>query len=170
MAIAITPFRGFCGFLPPQDISSFLDVVAELGLVIDPEAIATMRYALSCASTSPQAGGDDPMKTSIKALFGSIMTAHPEKVEKAISAIVHRYRTGHVSEKEQPIKELFLDLNSQFPGDVGVLAVYMLNVVSLDVGQAVFLRANEPHAYISGGEMPCAQVLTVQGSLPSQTS
>jgi Phosphomannose isomerase type I len=36
------------------------------------------------------------------------------------------------------------------PQDVGVLAAYFLNVVTLAPGQAMYLPANEPHAYVSG--------------------
>lgn len=34
--------------------------------------------------------------------------------------------------------------------DVGVLAAFFLNLVSLRPGQAMYLPANEPHAYVSG--------------------
>lgn len=34
--------------------------------------------------------------------------------------------------------------------DVGVFAAYFLNVVALQPGQAMYLPANEPHAYVSG--------------------
>lgn len=36
------------------------------------------------------------------------------------------------------------------PQDVGVLAAYFLNLVTLAPGQAMYLPANEPHAYVSG--------------------
>ena len=47
--------------------------------------------------------------------------------------------------------ELVLRLNDQFPGDVGCFCVYFLNHMRLEPGQAMFLRANLPHAYLSGG-------------------
>ena len=47
--------------------------------------------------------------------------------------------------------ELLLRLNSQFPGDVGCFCVYFLNHMWLDPGEAMFLEANLPHAYLSGG-------------------
>lgn len=43
-------------------------------------------------------------------------------------------------------------LHEQFPNDVGCLSIYFLNVVSLKPGEAIFLDANVPHAYISGGK------------------
>ncbi len=41
-------------------------------------------------------------------------------------------------------------LCEQYPGDVGVFAPFLLNVEVLQPGDAIFLGANEPHAYIEG--------------------
>jgi mannose-6-phosphate isomerase len=37
----------------------------------------------------------------------------------------------------------------------GVLSVYFLNLVELKEGQAIYLAANEPHAYVSGQLVEC---------------
>lgn len=50
--------------------------------------------------------------------------------------------------------DLLLRLHSQYPGDVGCFSIYFLNHVVLEPGQALFLGANQPHAYIHGGESP----------------
>lgn len=47
--------------------------------------------------------------------------------------------------------ELLLRLHSQYPGDIGCFSIYFLNRIVLQPGQAMFLGANEPHAYLSGG-------------------
>ena len=46
-----------------------------------------------------------------------------------------------------------LRLYSQFPGDVGCFCVYFLNFIRLLPGEAIFLNANMPHAYLFGGEL-----------------
>jgi mannose-6-phosphate isomerase class I len=48
--------------------------------------------------------------------------------------------------------DLILKLHKEFPGDPGAFCVYFLNVVELQPGEAMFLEANLPHAYLSGGE------------------
>lgn len=45
------------------------------------------------------------------------------------------------------VEQLF----SQYPYDNGILMVYFLNYLKLKPSEAVFLAANEPHAYLSGG-------------------
>ena len=46
-------------------------------------------------------------------------------------------------------------MHAQYVGDVGVFCVYLLNYKMLQPGEALFLGANEPHAYIYGD---CAEV------------
>ena len=65
-------------------------------------------------------------------------------------------------------KALLLRLYDQYPGDIGCYAVFFLNYLCLQEGQAIFLAANEPHAYLYGGmfsgrvgHMVCSCVLFV---------
>lgn len=53
------------------------------------------------------------------------------------------------------INELVLRLNKEFPCDVGIFAVFFLNCFRLREGEAVFLSANLPHAYLSGDCIEC---------------
>ena len=55
------------------------------------------------------------------------------------------------------LSSIVLRLHSQFPGDVGCFCVYFLNLVNLLPGQAIFLNANMPHAYLAGGEF-CSEL------------
>lgn len=49
------------------------------------------------------------------------------------------------------LTSLFKRLNSQFPNDIGCFAIYFLNVLNLQPLEALYLGANEPHAYLFGG-------------------
>lgn len=49
----------------------------------------------------------------------------------------------------------FNHCNHYFPNDVGVLSLFFLNILQLKPGQAIFLAANEPHAYLSGDCVEC---------------
>lgn len=51
---------------------------------------------------------------------------------------------------------LFLDLRARYPADdVGLVALFMLNLVHLGAGQGVFIAAGVPHAYIRGNIIEC---------------
>lgn len=52
-------------------------------------------------------------------------------------------------------EELVLQLEKQYPGDIGVLSAFFFNYVKLKPGEALYLAANEPHAYLSGDCVEC---------------
>lgn len=42
-------------------------------------------------------------------------------------------------------------LHSDYPGDVGCFSIYLFNHITLQPGEAIYVGANEPHAYLYGG-------------------
>lgn len=57
--------------------------------------------------------------------------------------------------KDCEIATIFLRLNQDFPNDIGCLSVFFLNIINLLPGQAIFLPAKEPHAYLDGDCIEC---------------
>lgn len=51
--------------------------------------------------------------------------------------------------------KLLLQLHQQHPGDIGCFAIYFLNLLTLKPGEAMFLDANVPHAYLKGDCVEC---------------
>ncbi|MCV5928355.1 mannose-6-phosphate isomerase, partial [Escherichia coli] len=49
-----------------------------------------------------------------------------------------------------PLFNLILELETQYPGDIGLFAPLLLNVITLKPGEAMFLDAETPHAYLKG--------------------
>jgi len=64
--------------------------------------------------------------------------------------LASRYTSRDIHPGERKLKDTLLILSHQYPGDVGIFCSFLLNIVRLGPGQAIFLKANEPHAYISG--------------------
>lgn len=56
-----------------------------------------------------------------------------------------------LTDKEQ----LVLQLEKQYPADVGVLAAFLFNYVKLNPGEALCIGANELHAYLRGECIEC---------------
>ncbi|GAL37540.1 mannose-6-phosphate isomerase [Vibrio maritimus] len=52
--------------------------------------------------------------------------------------------------KDQPVFSLILELSEQYPGDIGLFSPLFLNVITLQPGEAMFLDARTPHAYLKG--------------------
>jgi mannose-6-phosphate isomerase len=134
MAIALTEFEALCGFRTGKEI---LEFAREF------EAF----YALIRGAGDEPASLDTP--AGLKDAFSRLMRQSPE----AISRAVHAMPKDSLSHQSQ--LALFHRLNAQFPEDVGVFCVFFLHHVKLEPGQAIFLAANEPHAYLSGSCIEC---------------
>lgn len=52
--------------------------------------------------------------------------------------------------QQDPLFALLMNLSEQYPGDIGLFVPLMLHVVTLQPGEAMFLDACTPHAYIKG--------------------
>jgi mannose-6-phosphate isomerase len=164
MAIALTEFSGFCGFRPLPEISDFLSKVPEFAAVVGPQVASAFSEAVS-SSTSPSSSSkaadqDDlsKLQNALKELFAALMNADPESVVKPhLRALVNRYKKESGAKlsadlKPGSVEEIIVRLDEQFPDDVGTFCTFVLNVVELKPGEAIFLKADEPHAYLSGGD------------------
>ncbi|WP_286205500.1 mannose-6-phosphate isomerase, class I [Corynebacterium afermentans] len=136
LIVALTEFRALAGFRPVPDTAAFF---AELG------SAELDRYA----TLLPTDGEGD-----LRALFTTLISLpHQPRVELIES--VQRAAAELVDQHSAPAwmvdaAEVYLELNRAYPGDVGVLAALLLNVLTLAPGEAAFLRAGQLHAYLSG--------------------
>ncbi|KAG1751614.1 mannose-6-phosphate isomerase [Suillus paluster] len=147
MALALTDFKALCGFMPIARIAEYVKAVPEFEALIDP-SIVTEFSTCTLLSESEQ-------KAVLKKLFSALMTADVTNIATQLRALVARYKRGGQKSVEEDVKDLILTLNEQYPGDVGVFCAFMLNYVQMTPGQAIFLGAGEPHAYVQGDIMEC---------------
>lgn len=174
MAIALTPFKGFCGFLPLPHLLLLLTSIPEMQSLIGSPAIQTLatsmglnsdilenKEELKSLAEGYKVGKDEKEisekeKKALKGVFEILMKSDQSKITQALKSLLSRYSSSNPnaqSSYEESLIDLVKMLNEQYPDDVGVLCCFILNVVELKVGEAVFLKADEPHAYISGGEL-----------------
>ncbi|KAF8959579.1 mannose-6-phosphate isomerase [Flammula alnicola] len=151
MALAITPFRALCGFRPLPEIATYLKSTPELKSLLP---LPVIEKFLSLANSSTPTGPEE--KAALKDLFASLMTADEATIREHLQKLVVRYKSGGTStEEDDDVVQLVVQLDAQFPGDVGIFCAFFLNYVHLSPGEAIFLGAGEPHAYISGECMEC---------------
>lgn len=67
-----------------------------------------------------------------------------------MDSLAARLASEALSTPLSPREALVVRLQREYPGDVGVLASYFLNYLTLQPGEGVFLAANIPHAYLAG--------------------
>jgi mannose-6-phosphate isomerase len=146
MALALTPFTALCGFLPLDKIATYLTLTPEFAALV-PGSIAN--HFRSLAQSRNPTGPEE--KAALRDVFAAVMTAEESVFKSQLESLVARYRSGGAKQEETSVVELVQTLNEQFPGDIGVFCAFLLNYLSLNPGEAIFLGAGEPHAYVSGG-------------------
>jgi mannose-6-phosphate isomerase len=148
MALALTDFEALCGFRPLAQIAAFLRCAPEFRALV-PHGIVEAFEGVAARSAS----GEGPEeKAALKNLFAAVMTAERDVFAVQLDRLVKRYEGSGASVEERAVKELVLRINEQFPVDIGTFCAFMLNYVRMVPGDAIFLAAGEPHAYISGGK------------------
>ncbi|MFB7467617.1 mannose-6-phosphate isomerase, class I [Streptomyces sp. NPDC056224] len=127
MLCALTAFDGLCGFRPPQQSADLLE-----GLGVD--------------SLKPYADllRAHPEDAALREMLTAVLTADREQMARTVhevAAAVERLGGPYAP---------YATLVHEFPGDPGVIAAMLLNHFRLQPGEAVFLGAGVPHAYIQG--------------------
>jgi len=153
MTIAITPFTGFCGFRPLKEISAFLKNVPSIKTLLGSEVIEKFETAASSEDEKTQ-------KQGLKDLFETLMNSNSETLEKAAKQLLddaakkdkENFAGGEKYTGGKKLADLILNVNEDFPNDIGLFCAFLLNYVELQPGEGMFLRANDPHAYLSGGK------------------
>ncbi len=127
MICALTAFDGLCGFRPPLEAAELL-----AGLSVD-----SLKPYVDLLRAHPE-------EAALREMLTAVLTA--DRVEMAHT--VHEVAAA-VTRLGGPYAP-YATLVHHFPGDPGVIAAMLLNHVRLQPGEAMFLGAGVPHAYIDG--------------------
>lgn len=139
LAVAITNFEALCGFRPHAEIESFLDFIPEFRAVVGTEITANYKNS-------------QDKKAGLKQFFTALMTAPKDVVVRNLKDLYERWsHEENIDPEREALRKLFLRLHESYPGDIGCFAIFFLNYLNLKPAEAIFLGANEPHAYIYGG-------------------
>lgn len=149
MAVALEDnFQAMSGFRPIADIATNLLEYPELANVVGAASKNEVIFAV-------ERGFSDNPRPILQKLFHSYMTASDESVQTNLDALTKRLIAKKEESKSTELDELILKLADQFPGDAGIFAPIIFNYMKLKKGEAFFIGANEPHAYIRGEILEC---------------
>jgi mannose-6-phosphate isomerase len=88
----------------------------------------------------------------LRALFTTWITAPQPDLDVLVPAVIDG-AIQYVRSGEQQFAaeaKTVLELGERYPGDAGVLAALLLNRISLNPGEAIYLPAGNLHAYLNG--------------------
>jgi mannose-6-phosphate isomerase len=118
--------------------------------------------AIESLQTAAQSGEAKAVSTALQQVFRIYANADKQLVAAQVDALVARVTAAACSSSVIDVgteadpsgkmlaESLAVRLANQFPSDIGVFAPFILNFMRLKPGDAIFLAANEPHAYVSG--------------------
>lgn len=148
MAVALSDdFQALCGFQDIRDISKNLHTYPELAHVVGLDLADHVHEAA-------KAHLHHHPKKVLKHFFRVYMEAPQEQVLPPLQKLISRLEFKDVASRTE-LDQLILTLAFQFPNDHGIFAPLLLNHLKLTKGQAMFIGANEPHAYIQGDIIEC---------------
>ncbi|XP_045515577.1 mannose-6-phosphate isomerase [Pieris brassicae] len=144
LAIALTPFEGLCGFRPISEIKDFIINLPELQQILSEDVVNPILNSRNGDNTK-----------LLKDIFHSLMSCDKNKIVNGLESLLNRLQTEEPSTQSSLLYPLLNRLHSDYPGDVGCWAPYFMNYMQLMPGQAIFLKPNLPHAYLSGDCIEC---------------
>lgn len=135
LLLALDRFEAVAGFRAPRRVA---DVIADLPCEIAERMTEYLRQDLSAAG----------IRRCFEYLLSDASRPSPEKVADLVEGCRMRLERG--DSPSQRADRIVTLLASHYPGDPGVVASLLLNPVTLQPGEALFVPAGTVHAYMSG--------------------
>ncbi len=126
LVYALTPFQAINGFRPLKEIATLLQPVAAAHPAIE-------RFIQS------------PDAANLSDLFASLLSMDGDVKAHALD-ILRAQLSANAGEPWQTINSIA----EVYPDDSGLFSPLLLNVIELQPGEAMFLFAETPHAYLNG--------------------
>ncbi|MDH6121919.1 mannose-6-phosphate isomerase [Kitasatospora sp. GAS204A] len=133
---ALDEFDGLCGFRDPLATA---DLMERLGLPGLAPLIDLLRTK--------------PAEQALRETLATMLTTDPAVVAVTVKELAEALDRSLAAEPASPWAPAWAGYAyaaKHFPGDAGVLAALLLNFVRLQPGDALYLGAGVPHAYIKG--------------------
>ncbi|MGI5398559.1 mannose-6-phosphate isomerase, class I [Streptomyces sp. CA-135486] len=124
---ALTPFDGLCGFRTPLEAA---DLLAGLN-------VNSLKPYVDLLHAHPE-------EAALREVLTAVLTADPEEMAATVTD------AAAACERLGGAYAPYTSIAHHFPGDPGVIAAMLLNYVQLQPGEALFLGAGVPHAYLNG--------------------
>ncbi|MFM4974315.1 MULTISPECIES: mannose-6-phosphate isomerase, class I [Aeromonas] len=129
LVFALTPYQAMNGFRAIPAILALFDAMALPALA---ELTAALRQS------QDEAG--------LQHFFHQMLILDGARKEEALTGLL----AYAAARQDDETFALITSLAAQYPGDVGLFSPLLLNVVTLKPGQAMYLDACTPHAYVRG--------------------
>lgn len=137
LIVALTTFTAMCGF------RAYPELVANLKQFLP--GYDEKRYTDFLLQPSPQ---------SLKDFFASLLNLSSDERKKLLTTYMNKIaQFTPANEKETLIRNWSIELNKQYPDDIGIISPILLNIIVLQPFEALYLEAGVLHSYLHGAGM-----------------
>ena len=137
LVYALTPYKAMNGFRALNEIIELFSLVLEkVDLPVIEGLLDTFKTDLS--------------SRGLKVFFTGILSLKNTNKESAIRGLIDYATMSQQPNMDDDLGSLILELEQCYPNDIGLFAPLMLNVLTLKPGQAMYVDARTPHAYLKG--------------------
>ncbi len=84
----------------------------------------------------------NPTEQGLRDFFSGLLSLQGEAKNRALEALM-----AQAKQIDLPLFQLIVELENQYPNDIGLFAPLMLNVITLQPGEAMFLRRNAARVF-----------------------
>lgn len=144
MILALTPFQALCGFRPCAEAAELFRTVGSAitatGAPV-PDLLGRVEMTLNSRMAAPMV---------VRKAFETLISGGAETTELVKLAAPALEASAAAGTELSPALRTVIELARQYPGDSGVLVSLLLNRVSLEPGDAIYLPPGNIHAYLNG--------------------
>ena len=126
LVYALTPFKAMNGFRRFDEISKLLEPVADA----HPSLVQFI---------------EQPDSAHLSSLFATLLALSGQEKQQALVILKQQIQ----QQKGEPWQTIG-EIAEYYPDDMGLFSPLLLNVITLQPGEAMFLYAETPHAYLQG--------------------
>lgn len=133
LVYALTFYKAMNGFRPIEQIIELFHQAS----------LDSLNTELAALEAQPNSEG-------LREFFTAIMSLCEQKKADALHQLDHALERGAKTALMREVYEYVTEFKKHYPGDIGLLSPLLLNTVELAPGEAMFLHAETPHAYVKG--------------------
>lgn len=137
LVYALTPYQAMNGFRVFDDILSLFSQVT---------SGSQMPYVQSLLNNFQH----NVSSSGLQDFFTGILSLDDSEKQQSIDALIIFANDHKNNDVEDDIFTLIVELAKTYPNDIGLFSPLILNVLTLNPGEAMYLDARTPHAYLKG--------------------
>jgi len=133
LVYALTFYRAMNGFRSLNDMIS----------IFEQAAVATLADDLAALKSNQNSDG-------LRTFFTTVMSLSGEQKAQALAELKANISTKSTTKMAREAFAMVVEFAEDFADDIGLFSPLLLNVIELAPGEAMFLHAATPHAYVQG--------------------